>query len=138
MIPELIFWIAVFLVLHTYVLYPLILRIFSAGRKGNSLVYERNEELPVVSVIISAHNEDACIKEKVQSIFAGSYPSGKFEVLIGSDHSTDKTEDIIRLLMKDYSSLKFFDFKERRGKGTWSTIWYKMLMEQSWCLPMPM
>ncbi|MCK9399704.1 MAG: glycosyltransferase [Bacteroidales bacterium] len=118
MIPELIFWIVVFLVLHTYVLYPLILRVFSAGRKGNSLVYERNEELPVVSVIISAHNEEACIKEKVQSIFAGFYPSEKFEVLIGSDHSTDKTGDIIRLLMKDYPTLKFFDFKERRGKGS--------------------
>jgi glycosyltransferase involved in cell wall biosynthesis len=118
MIPELIFWIAVFLVLHTYMLYPLILRVFSAGRKGNALVYDRNEELPVVSVIISAHNEEACIKDKVQSIFAGSYPSEKFEVLIGSDHSTDKTGDIIRLLMKDYPSLKFFDFKERRGKGS--------------------
>jgi glycosyltransferase involved in cell wall biosynthesis len=117
MIPDLIFWIAVFLVLHTYVLYPLILRILSAGRKGNALVYERDEELPVVSVLISAHNEEACIKEKVKSVFAGSYPSEKFEVLIGSDHSTDKTGDIIRLLMKDYPSLKFFEFKERRGKG---------------------
>lgn len=118
MIPELIFWIAVFLVLHTYMLYPLILRVFSARRKGNALVYDRNEELPVVSVIISAHNEEACIKEKVQSIFAGSYPSEKFEVLIGSDHSTDNTGDIIMLLMKDYPSLKFIDFKERRGKGS--------------------
>jgi cellulose synthase/poly-beta-1,6-N-acetylglucosamine synthase-like glycosyltransferase len=106
MIPELIFWIAVLLVLHTYVLYPIILRIFSAGRKGNALVYELNDELPVVSVIISAHNEEACIKEKVQSIFAGTYPSEKFEVLVGSDHSTDKTGDIIRLLMKDFPNLK--------------------------------
>lgn len=118
MIPELIFWIAIFLVLHSYVLYPLILRVFSVRRKGNALVYDRNEELPVVSVIISAHNEEACIKEKVQSIFAGSYPSEKFEVLIGSDHSTDNTGDIIMLLMKDYPSLKFIDFKERRGKGS--------------------
>lgn len=116
MIPELIFWIAVFLVLHTYVLYPLILRIFSAGRKGNSLFYGP-DELPMVSVIISAFNEEACIKEKVQSIFTGSYPADKFEVLIGSDHSTDHTGDIARLLMKDYPALKFFDFKERRGKG---------------------
>jgi len=117
MVPELIFWIAVFLVLHTYVMYPLILRIFSAGRKGNIQVYERNEELPMVSVIISAFNEEACIKEKVHSIFMGSYPVERYEVLIGSDHSTDNTGAIIRSLMKDYPALKFFDFKERRGKG---------------------
>jgi glycosyltransferase involved in cell wall biosynthesis len=118
MIPELIFWIAVFLVLHTYVLYPLILRVFSAGRKGNTILYERNEELPVVSIIISAHNEESCIKEKVKSIYSGSYPPEKFEVLIGSDYSSDGTGDIVRLLMEDYPSLKFFDFKERRGKGS--------------------
>jgi len=117
MIPEVIFWIAVFLVLHTYVLYPLILRIFSAGRKGNVKVYEGNEELPFVSVIISAHNEETCIEDKITSIFAGSYPSEKFEVLIGSDRSTDRTGEIVRSLMKKHSSLKFSDFKERRGKG---------------------
>jgi glycosyltransferase involved in cell wall biosynthesis len=118
MIPELIFWTAVFLVLHTYVLYPLMLLVFAAGRKGNAVLYERNEELPFVSVIIAAHNEEACIKEKVQSIYSGTYPTEKFEVLIGSDHSTDKTGDIVRSLIKEYSSLKFFDYKERRGKGT--------------------
>lgn len=99
-------------------LYPLILLVFSYGRKGNKVYFKRNEELPMVSVIISAHNEESCIKEKVESIFAGNYPKEKFEVHIGSDHSTDKTEDIIRLLMKDYPSLKFFDFTERRGKGS--------------------
>ena len=118
MIPELIFWIAVFLILHSYVLYPLILLVFSSGRKGNAVFYERNAELPVVSVIISAHNEENCIKEKVESIFAGTYPTDKLEVLIGSDHSTDRTGVIIRSLLKDHSSIKFFDFKERRGKGS--------------------
>ena len=118
MVPELIFWIAVFLVLHTYVLYPLILRIFSSGRRGNILVYEQEDELPIVSVIISAFNEEACIEEKIRSIFTGSYPVERYEVLIGSDHSTDDTGAIVRSLMKDHPALKFFDFKERRGKGS--------------------
>jgi cellulose synthase/poly-beta-1,6-N-acetylglucosamine synthase-like glycosyltransferase len=118
MIPELIFWTAVFLILHTYVLYPFILFVFSSGKKGNEVYYERNEELPMISVIIAAHNEESCIKNKVQSIFAGTYPAEKYEVLVGSDQSTDRTGDIVNLLMTDYPSLKFFDFKERRGKGS--------------------
>jgi cellulose synthase/poly-beta-1,6-N-acetylglucosamine synthase-like glycosyltransferase len=118
MIPELIFWTAVFLILHTYVLYPFILFVFSSGKKGNVVYYERNEELPMVSVIIAAHNEESCIRSKVQSIFEGNYPAEKYEVLIGSDQSTDRTGDIVRLLVTGYPSLKFFDFKERRGKGS--------------------
>ncbi len=117
MIPEIIFWIAFFLVLHTYVLYPLILRLFSANRKGNMIVFERNEELPFVSVIISAHNEESCIEEKIQSIYSGSYPPEKFEVLIGSDHSTDRTVEILERLTGKYLTLNFTDFKVRRGKG---------------------
>jgi cellulose synthase/poly-beta-1,6-N-acetylglucosamine synthase-like glycosyltransferase len=112
-----IFWISVFLILHTYVLYPLILQYFSGSRKSNNIVYDRDDELPVVSVIISAYNEESCIKEKVQSIFEGNYPPEKFEVLIGSDNSTDRTAEIVLGLMAEYPALKFFDFKERRGKG---------------------
>jgi cellulose synthase/poly-beta-1,6-N-acetylglucosamine synthase-like glycosyltransferase len=117
MILQLIFWIAFFLVLHTYVLYPLILRLFSTGRKGNDNVFERNEELPFVSVIISAHNEESCIEEKIRSIYAGTYPPGRFEVLIGSDHSTDRTGAIVENLMGKFLTLKFTNFKTRRGKG---------------------
>jgi glycosyltransferase involved in cell wall biosynthesis len=99
------------------VLYPLLLRIFSAGRKGNTVIYLREDGLPFVSVIISAHNEESCIEEKIKSIYAGSYPSEKFEVLIGSDFSTDRTAGIVRSWMGHYPSLKFSDFKVRRGKG---------------------
>lgn len=118
MIPALIFWIAVFLVIHTYVLYPFILLVFSYGRKGNMIFYRQDEELPAVSVIIAAHNEESCIREKVESIFAGNYPKEKMEVLVGSDNSTDRTGEIIKALMMDHPSLKFFDFPERRGKGS--------------------
>ena len=117
MIPVLIFWISIFLILHTYVLYPLILLFFSKGKRGNSKVYERNDDLPFVSVVISAFNEESCIEEKVSSIYNGTYPENKFEVLIGSDCSSDRTAEIVEALKTIYHSLVFFDFRERRGKG---------------------
>lgn len=118
MIPVLIFWMAVFLVLHSYVLYPLLLRALAAGRKGNMNRYEREDELPFVSVIIAAYNEESCIEEKIQSIYSGTYPPDKFEVMVGSDKSEDHTAEIVRSVMKDHPSLSFFDFRERRGKGS--------------------
>jgi glycosyltransferase involved in cell wall biosynthesis len=116
-ILQILFWVPVFLVLHTYVLYPLILHVFSAGRKGNRDFYEREDDLPLVSVIMAAHNEESCIEEKIESIYSGSYPPARFEVLIGSDNSNDRTGEIINALMNKYPSLIFYDFKERRGKG---------------------
>jgi len=113
----LIFWLAIFLVLHTYVLYPVILRVLSSGRKGNNAIFDRSEDLPKVSVIIAAHNEEACIEEKIRSIYSGTYPPDKFEVLIGSDQSTDRTAEIVKGFQSQYSSLYFEDFPERRGKG---------------------
>lgn len=117
MIAEYSFWLAIFLVFHSYVIYPLILKIFSRGRKGNTITYGRDGELPFVSVIIAAHNEESCIAEKIRSIYSGTYPPGRFEVLIGSDNSSDRTAEIVTLMMQSYSSLKFSEFKERRGKG---------------------
>jgi len=38
---EYLFWIAILLVLHTYVLYPLILTVFSYGKKGNLSMFEK-------------------------------------------------------------------------------------------------
>jgi cellulose synthase/poly-beta-1,6-N-acetylglucosamine synthase-like glycosyltransferase len=99
------------------VFYPLILRAFSGLKQGNILIFEREDDLPFVSVIIAAHNEEACIEEKLKSIYTGSYPDDKLEVLIGSDNSSDQTGEIVRSMMKIYPSIKFFDFKQRRGKG---------------------
>lgn len=117
MIAAILFWTSVFLVLHTYVFYPFILRIFAHGKKGNRLVYEKDDDLPFVSIIMAAHNEEACIEEKIRSIYSGDFPAGKFEVLIGSDHSNDRTAEIVNSLMKEFPSLVFTDFRERRGKG---------------------
>jgi cellulose synthase/poly-beta-1,6-N-acetylglucosamine synthase-like glycosyltransferase len=111
-----IFWLSVFLVFHTYLFYPLILEILASGRKGNQMVYERDDELPFVSVIISAFNEEAVIAEKIESIFAGDYPHNSFEVLIGSDHSVDGTAGIIGNYLPRHANLRFWDFTIRRGK----------------------
>lgn len=40
MVPVLLFWISIFLLLHTYVLYPLLLQLLSSGRKGNDISSE--------------------------------------------------------------------------------------------------
>jgi len=110
------FWLSVYLILHTYLFYPLILEVLSANKKDNTDRFGPEDELPLVSVIISAFNEEEVIAEKIESIFSGDYPEDKLEVLIGSDHSDDRTAQIVNEYLPQHANLKFWDFKERRGK----------------------
>ncbi len=110
------FWLSVYLILHTYLFYPLILEVLSFRKKGNEICFQRNDDLPFVSVIISAFNEEEVIAEKIESIFAGDYPVDKFEVLIGSDRSDDHTAEIINGYLPKHPTLRFWDFEKRRGK----------------------
>ncbi|MEN8225391.1 MAG: glycosyltransferase [Bacteroidota bacterium] len=96
--------------------YPLILRVLALNKKDNELRYQREDDLPFVSVIISAFNEEEVIAEKLESIFSGDYPEQKLEVLIGSDHSDDRTAEIVSDYLPNHKNLIFHDFKERRGK----------------------
>ncbi len=115
-IIEIIFWLSILLIFYSYLFYPLILKVLAVRKQANSVVYTRDDELPVVSVIISAFNEEDVIEEKINTIFQNSYPEDKFEVLVGSDFSTDSTNEIVQKLAGKYASLKFYPFTERRGK----------------------
>lgn len=48
------------------------------------------------SVIIPARNEEACIRQCLQTVLEQQYPADMFEVIVINDHSTDHTENIIR------------------------------------------
>jgi cellulose synthase/poly-beta-1,6-N-acetylglucosamine synthase-like glycosyltransferase len=111
----LLFWLSVFLVVFSYALYPLILQILAAGKKPNSMVYEE-KDLPPVSVIIAAFNEESVIAEKLLSVLASKYPPEKLEILVGSDASTDRTIPIVREFAQKHNFIRYFDFTERRGK----------------------
>jgi cellulose synthase/poly-beta-1,6-N-acetylglucosamine synthase-like glycosyltransferase len=51
---------------------------------------------PAVTVVVPAHDEEAVIGEKLESCLAQDYPADRLEVLVVSDGSTDRTEEIVR------------------------------------------
>jgi cellulose synthase/poly-beta-1,6-N-acetylglucosamine synthase-like glycosyltransferase len=58
-------------------------------------------ELPFISVIIAARNEEKNIGNCIQSIIRQSYPANKFEIIVTNDHSTDETVSIIHAFQKE-------------------------------------
>jgi len=55
-----------------------------------------DEQLPTVSFVISAYNEEGVLQVKLDNTLLIDYPSEKFEVLVLSDASGDKTDQIAK------------------------------------------
>lgn len=89
------FWVLLFLLVHCYGLFPVTLPFVSELFKRRRRDIDANFELPRVSLLISAYNEEAVIERKIQNILEIDYPKEKLEVLIGDDGSADRTAEII-------------------------------------------
>jgi cellulose synthase/poly-beta-1,6-N-acetylglucosamine synthase-like glycosyltransferase len=117
MIFLILFWLCGAALFHSYIFYPLLLKVFSLGKKENERVFSNNdEELPEVFIVMSVYNEEKVIREKLESIFQSKYPVNKLNVFIGSDNSIDKANSIIAEFGIKYPSLLFMPFSERTGK----------------------
>ena len=92
---QIAFWILLFLIVHCYLLFPMTLPFVSEIFKRKKKPVAGTVELPTVSILISAYNEEAVIERKIQNILEIDYPKEKLEVLIGDDGSADKTAEII-------------------------------------------
>lgn len=91
LIVLILFWISIFAVTYAFVGYMLVLKIISCFYKV-SIRKARWE--PSVTLIISAYNEEKAIAAKIENSLALDYPKEKLEIVIVSDASSDKTEEI--------------------------------------------
>lgn len=113
---QIIFWIAVLLLLHNYLLYPLIMKIWAKNKKINQFTFTKNE-LPKVAIVIAAFNEEKVIQEKLERSLKTNYPKDLYHIFVGSDNSTDTTNAIVQSFAKKYpEQITFKNFEERAGK----------------------
>ncbi len=110
---KVVFWVSVSLIIYTYIVYPLILVILS---RVSSKFVNKKEYFPVVSIIISVYNEERHIESKINNCLELEYPEDKLEIIIGSDGSTDRTNEIVQRYASEFNRIKFYKWKERRGK----------------------
>ncbi len=108
---EIIFWIAVVAIAYTYAGYPLLLMLLSRFR-GKPVL--RRDLTPTVSVIIAAYNEERDLAEKLENTLALDYPKSKLEIIVTSDCSTDRTDEIVRSFAP--RGVKLHRQTERLGK----------------------
>ena len=78
-----------------------------------SRLHEIPEQLPSVSILVPARNEELSIEKCVLSLLAQDYPD--FEVLVLDDQSTDQTRNILSKLAKSNTSLKILHGSDLNG-----------------------
>lgn len=108
-----VFCACVAVIAYVYFGYPSLLWLGVIGRRESA----RREPAahPLVSIIVAAHNEESCIEEKLLNLLALDYPRDRAEILIGSDGSSDRTEEIVRRFAGEGVGL--VSFPQQHGKS---------------------
>jgi poly-beta-1,6-N-acetyl-D-glucosamine synthase len=87
-----LFWILLFFSLYAYVGYPLLLALLS---RLISRPVRVGENIPFVSVVIAASNEERTIEKRLENLLAQDYPPDRYEIIVVSDGSTDGTNETV-------------------------------------------
>jgi cellulose synthase/poly-beta-1,6-N-acetylglucosamine synthase-like glycosyltransferase len=87
------FWATIALIAYTYAGYPLLMLIYSFVNRPTAKTGDPSNS---VSLIIAAHNEEESIAAKLDNVLCLNYPADQLEILIASDGSTDRTNQIVQ------------------------------------------
>ena len=114
---KIIFWIALFIVFYTYIGYGILLYIIIRLKRlfvgrPHEAVLPADEELPTMTLMICAYNEEDIVKEKMANTLALDYPKDKFRIMWVTDGSNDHTNE----LLAAYPEVDIVFSPERRGK----------------------
>jgi len=116
MLGAFLFWLAFAVLAYQYVGYPLALAALAALRgKQRPAAFPGDDDLPRVTLVISAYNEAEVLDGKIRNALALNYPKDRLEIVVVSDGSTDATNDITRSFASD--GVVLHDYPVNRGKN---------------------
>jgi len=104
---ELVVLVCLGLVVYTYVGYAVVLAAWTGLRETlegvqfvmggpDRRVRRREDRWPTLTVVFAAHDEESCIRQKIENCLALDYPPDRLEVLVGCDGCTDRTAELAR------------------------------------------
>jgi glycosyltransferase involved in cell wall biosynthesis len=91
-IARLTFWGSLGALAWTHAGYPLAMGALARVRPRP---VRKADQTPTVSLVVSAHNEEAVIRRRIENALALDYPAEALEIVIASDGSTDLTDAIV-------------------------------------------
>ena len=106
------FWLLAGLIVYVYFGYPLLLRLVRMLRGRAAAAIGMLE--PSVTMVISAYNEETSIGEKLRNSLQLDYPADRLEIVVVSDASTDRTDEIVQRCGS--ARIRLLRMQERGGK----------------------
>lgn len=108
---QIIFLLSVVALFYIYIGYPLLVWLVSCAYPKT---VKRRVIEPKVTILITAYNEEKDIRAKLKNTLKIDYPKEKLEILVASDASSDKTDEIV----KEFASqgVRLFRQEGRKGK----------------------
>src|SRR3982750_4461405 len=90
-----VLWASLVLIVYAHAGYPMLLAALARAR-GRATPGDADRDLPRVSLIVAAHDEEAVIERRVENALGLDYPPDRLEVIVASDGSTDRTVELAR------------------------------------------
>ena len=106
------FTISLLLVFYVYFGYPMVA--FFLGTICRKQVKRDETYTPYISIVIAAYNEEDFIEQTVHNKLELDYPYDRLEILVVSDASTDRTNEIVSGI--DDPRVRLLIQQERQGK----------------------
>jgi len=86
-----LFWVSVGALAWTHAVYPVLVLLLARVRPRQ---VERSDWTPTVVVVVPAYNEESVIERRVANLLALDYPADRLELVVASDASTDRTDEL--------------------------------------------
>lgn len=99
---------------YAYAGYPLLLWIVASFRGPRPLPEDDPDEWPTVSVALPAYNEEGVIGDTLERLLALDYPADRLQIVVVSDASSDRTDEIVRSYA--HRGVELVRLEERSGK----------------------
>jgi cellulose synthase/poly-beta-1,6-N-acetylglucosamine synthase-like glycosyltransferase len=112
-VPSILFWTGLFVVFYAYIGYGIVIFALSIARTGKKhLLPVADDDLPDVTIVVAAYNEEPCIEEKIVNTLNLDYPKDKLSIFFVTDGSTDSTPQLV----KKFHAVRLFHDLPRNGK----------------------
>jgi cellulose synthase/poly-beta-1,6-N-acetylglucosamine synthase-like glycosyltransferase len=108
---QVIFYLSLIMVIYAYIIYPV--TIYVLGIQGRKIMKGSVAE-KTVTVIIAAFNEEKRLETKLINTMDADYSGGNIQIIVASDGSTDRTNEIVDKYHEN--GVELLSIPERKGK----------------------
>lgn len=109
---EIFYWICVFIIFYVFIGYGIAISLLAKFKVKKPIEDLADEDLPEVTFLVAAYNEEEIIEEKILNTLNLNYPKNKLKLKVVTDGSNDNTNKIV----SQFSEVELCYEPKRAGK----------------------